>query len=203
MINIIVGGFSEEFPTLRSVRDTIHTLIKGSPKEHPTCPEMKFDDKLSVTLQQSHTKPVVVTLKIGQMKVRCGLVDAGSTIDLINMDYNRQMKYEEKHLQPINKPLIGFGGGRVIPLGTIVLPVRVGKKNNCWSLAIRFTEVDIKFSFNTIIGLPLIKKIKAVISTHQLLLQCERDNAKVGILRADKKSARECLIYTLKNGEPF
>ena len=30
------------------------------------------------------------------------------------------MKYEEKHLQPIERPLIGFEGGRVIPLETIV-----------------------------------------------------------------------------------
>ena len=61
--------------------------------------------------------------------------------------------------------------------------------------------VDIKFSYNAIMGLPLINKIKAVISTHQLLLQYERDDAKVGILRGDQKSARECLINTSKNGE--
>ena len=51
-------------------------------------------------------------------------------------------------------------------------------------------------------GLPLINKIKAIISTHQLLLQYERDDAKVKISRHYKKSARECLINTLKNGEP-
>ena len=38
VINMIVGGFSEEYPTLRSVRDNVHTLIKGPQKEHPTCP---------------------------------------------------------------------------------------------------------------------------------------------------------------------
>ena len=48
VINMIVGGFSEESPTIRSIRDSIHTLVKGQPKEHPTCPEMKFDEKLSV-----------------------------------------------------------------------------------------------------------------------------------------------------------
>ena len=62
---------------------------------------------------------MVVNLKIGQMKVRRILVDTGSTTDLITMDCLRQIKYEEKHLQPIERPLIGFGDGRVIPLGTI------------------------------------------------------------------------------------
>ena len=86
VINMIVGGFSEEFPILWFARDSIQTLIKGPPKEHPTCPEMKFDEKLSISLQQPHTDPVVVTLKIGQMKARRVLVDTGSTTDLITMD---------------------------------------------------------------------------------------------------------------------
>ena len=83
---MIVGRFFEEFPTLRSAKDNIHTLIKGLPREHPTCPEMKFDEKLSVPLHQPHTNPVLVTLKIGQMKVRRVLVDTGSTTDLVTKD---------------------------------------------------------------------------------------------------------------------
>ena len=47
-MNMIVGSFSEEFPTLRSARDNIHMLIKGPPKEYPTCLEMKFDEKFSI-----------------------------------------------------------------------------------------------------------------------------------------------------------
>ena len=107
------------------------------------------------------------------------------------------MKYEEKHLQPINKPLIGFGGGRVIPLGTIVLLVRVGEKNKGRSLAVRFNVVDIKFSYNAIMGLPLSNKIKAIISTHQLLLQYEKDDAKVGIFCEAIKSQPENVSSTL------
>lgn len=67
LINMILGGFSEEFPTLRSTRDNIHTLIKGPPKENPTCLTMKFEEKLSMPLQQSRTDPVVVSIKIEQM----------------------------------------------------------------------------------------------------------------------------------------
>lgn len=170
VINMIVGDYSEEFPTLRSARDNIHTLIKGHPNEHPSCLEMKFDEKLSVSLLQPHTDSVVVTLMIGQMKVRSVLVDTGSTTDLITMDCLRQMKYEEKHLQPIDRPLIGFGGGRVVFLGTIVLLVRVGEKNQGRSLAVRFTVVNLKFSYNAIKGVSLINIIKAVISNHQQLL---------------------------------
>lgn len=144
---------------------------------------------------------MVVTLKIGKMEVCRDLVDTGSTIDLITMDCLRQMMYEEKHLQPIDRTLIGFEGGRVNPLGTIVPPVRVDEKNKGRSLAVRFTVVDTKFSYNAIMGLPLNNKLKAVISTHQLLLQYERDDVFVIILRGDQKSSTECLINTLKNGQ--
>ena len=118
------------------------------------------------------------------------------------MECLRQMKYKDKHLQPMDRPLIGFGRGRVNPLGTIVFPVRIGEKNKARSLAIRFTVVDIKVSYNAIMVLHLISKIKAVISTHQFLLQDEREDATVGVLRGDQKSARECLINTLKNSDP-
>ena len=81
------------------------------------------------------------------------------------------MKFEEKHLQPVDKPLIGFGGNRVLPLKTISLPVRVEERNNCKTMPICFTVVDLNFPYNAIIGLPLINKLKAVISPQQLLLQ--------------------------------
>ena len=70
-----------------------------------------------------------VTIKIGQMKVRRVLVDTESMADLITVDGLRQMRFEENHLQPLDKPLIGFGGNQVIPLGTIILPVRVGERD--------------------------------------------------------------------------
>lgn len=49
-------------------------------------------------------------------------------------------------------------------------------------------------------GLLLINKIKAVISTHQLLIQYEKDDDHVGVLYGDQKSARECQVNSLKMG---
>ena len=65
-------------------------------------------------------------------------------------------------------------------------------------MPIRFTVVDLNFPYNAIMGLPLINKLKAVISPHQLLLQFEQDDHKVGILKGDQKAAHQCLINTLK-----
>ncbi|XP_057545947.1 uncharacterized protein LOC130824940 [Amaranthus tricolor] len=198
-INMIFGGYTEEYPTIRAAKNSVHTLLKGPPKASSKGPVMKFDATTSQPLQQPHTDPLVVTLKIGQMKVRRVLVDTGSTADLITMECLRQMKFEEKHLQPLDKPLIGFGGSQVIPLGTIILPVRVGEKNESRTMPIRFTVVDLNFPYNAIMGLPLINKIKAAIFPHQLLLQFETDNGQVGILKGDQVTARQCLVNTLKH----
>ncbi|XP_057517940.1 uncharacterized protein LOC130798860 [Amaranthus tricolor] len=198
--NLLDGGYTEEYPTIRAARDSVHTLLKGPPKASTSGPIMKFDATTSQTLQQPHTDPLVVTLKIGQMKVKRVLVDTGSTADLITMKCLRKMKFEEQHLQPLDKPLIGFEGSQVIPLGTIILPVRVGERNESRTMPIRFTVVDLTFPYNTIMGLPLINKIKAAIFPHQLLLQFERDDGQVGILKGDQVTARQCLTNTLKRG---
>ena len=134
------------------------------------------------------------------MKVKRVLVDTGTTADLITMECLRKIKFEEKHLQPLDKPLIGFGGNKVIPMGTIILPVRVGERSGSRIMPVRFTVVDLTFPYNAIMGLPLINKIKAAIFLHQLLLQFEQDDGQVGILKGDQVMARQCLINTMKRG---
>ena len=56
-------------------------------------------------------------------------------------------------------------------------------------MPICFTVVDLNFPYNAIMGLPLINKLKSVISPHQLLLEFEQDDSKVGILKGDQKEA--------------
>ena len=67
-------------------------------------------------------------------------------------------------------------------------------------MPIRFTVADLTFPYNAIMGLPLINKIKVAIFPHQLLLQFERDDGQVGILKGDQVMARQCLINTMKRG---
>ena len=66
-------------------------------------------------------------------------------------------------------------------------------------MTICFTVVDFNFSYNAIIVLPLINKLKVIISPHQLLLQFEQDDGKVGVLKGDQKVDRQCLINTIKH----
>ncbi|XP_057526208.1 uncharacterized protein LOC130805451 [Amaranthus tricolor] len=72
-INMIFGGYTEEYPTIRAAKNSVHTLLKGPPMAASKGPVMKFDATTSQPLQQPHTDPLVVTLKIGQMKIKAAI----------------------------------------------------------------------------------------------------------------------------------
>ena len=82
----------------------------------------------------------------------------------------------------------------------IILPMRIGERSGSGTMLIRFTLVDLTFPYNAIMGLPFINKIKAAIFPHQLLLQFEQDDGKVGIPKGDQVTAQQCLVNTLKRG---
>ena len=155
---MIVGGFSEEYPTHWAARDSVHTLLKGMIKIIPSGPVMKCNDTTNQPLHQPHANMIIVTIKNGQINVRRVLVDTGSTTDITTKIYLRQMKYKDTHIKPIDRPLIFFRRNRVLPQGTIILSIHVRDKRNSRIMAIRFTVVDIRFLCNAVSGLPLIKK---------------------------------------------
>ena len=53
-------------------------------------------------------------------------MDNGSSADILYYPAFQQMKLERDQLRPVYSPLVGFGGMKVQPVGTITLPVVVG-----------------------------------------------------------------------------
>ena len=49
IINLIIGGFSEDYPTLRAAKDKFHTLLKGPSKSTTGNPVMKFDATIKIS----------------------------------------------------------------------------------------------------------------------------------------------------------
>lgn len=90
---------------------------------------------------------------------------------------------------PISQPLVDFGKQSVHSLIIVKLPVRMGEKGKGWSVLFVFRVVDIDLPYNVIIEGSTLKKLKAAISTYQLLLQLEADNGKIVQLFGNQKSA--------------
>ena len=78
------------------------------------------------------------------------------------------MRLGRDQLRPVCSPLVGFGGMKVQPVGTITLPVVVGSYSQQIANKVNFLVVDCSSSYNAIIGRPTLNRWKAVTSTYHL-----------------------------------
>ncbi|KMS97521.1 hypothetical protein BVRB_5g126340 [Beta vulgaris subsp. vulgaris] len=149
-------------------------------------------------IRTPHDDPLVVEMKIKNLRVRQILIDTGSSTDIISADCLSRLKFDENNLVPVNHPIIGFGGGIIHPMGTVTLPVRVGDKEASRTLFVKFLVVRDSTVYNVILGRPTFNHVKAVIVTHLMLMKFECDGGKIGSLSGDQQAARECYLTTLK-----
>ena len=70
------------------------------------------------------------SLPIADYTTRRVLVDDGSSADILYYPAFQQMRLGQDLLRPACLPLIGFGGMKVQPIGTVTLPVVVGHTHN-------------------------------------------------------------------------
>ena len=85
-----------------------------------------FTDEDSERIHHPHDDAIVITLLIADYTTRRVLVDNGSSTDILYYPAFQQMNLGRDQLRPVNSPLVGFGGMKVQPVGTISLPVVVG-----------------------------------------------------------------------------
>ena len=81
------------------------------------------------------------------------------------------MNLERDQLRPMHSPLVGFGGMKVQPVGTITLPLVVGAYPQQVTRNVNFLVVDCSSFYNAIIEKPTLNNWKAVTSTYHLLVK--------------------------------
>ena len=81
------------------------------------------------------------------------------------------MNLERDQLRLVHSPLVGFGGMKVQPVGTITLPLVVGAYPQQVTRNVNFLVVDCSSFYNAIIGKPTLNNWKAVTSTYHLLVK--------------------------------
>ena len=115
-----------------------------------------------------HDDAIVITLLIADYTTRRVLVDNGSSAYILYYPAFQQIRLGRDQLRPVNTPLVGFGGMKVQPVGTVTLPVVVGAYPQQVSKDVNFLVVDCLSSYNAIIGRPTLNSWKAVTSTYHL-----------------------------------
>ncbi|XP_065636336.1 uncharacterized protein LOC136070379 [Quercus suber] len=71
---------------------------------------------------------------------------------------DEQMRLGRDLLRPASSPLVGFGGMKVQPVGSISLPVTVGVYPQQVTKDVNFLVVDCSSSYNAIIGRPTLNR---------------------------------------------
>jgi hypothetical protein len=107
------------------------------------------------------------------------LVDNGSQAEILFLSTFEKMGYDKKQLKEPTKPLYGFGGKRIEPVGEITLPVSFGTPKNPRIEYITFDIVDMLYPYNAIFGRGLLNTFKA--APHSAYL-CLKVSATFGVL---------------------
>jgi hypothetical protein len=81
------------------------------------------------------------------------------------------MGYDRKLIKEPMKPLYGFGGKRIEPVGVITLLVLFGTPQNPCTKYITFDIVDILYPYNAIFGRGLLNTFEDVLHSGYLCLK--------------------------------
>ncbi|KAM1567069.1 hypothetical protein ACFX1Z_045669 [Malus domestica] len=94
-------------------------------------------------------------------------------------------------------PLISFFGDIMQPIGSIHLPFTIGTDPYTTTITINFMVVDCLTTYNVIFGRIGINDLKAMISTHMLLMKFPTPYGN-GYIRGNQLSARLCYNTSVK-----
>ena len=159
-----------------------------------------FTDEDAKRIHHPYDDAIVITLLIADYTTRRVLVDNGSSVDILYYPAFQQMRFGRDQLRPINFPLVGFGGMKVPPMGTISLLVVVGAYPRQITKDVNFLVVDCSSSYNAIIGRPTLNSWKAVTSTYHLSVKFPTEHG-VGQVQGDQLATRECYLDMLAMDE--
>ncbi|KAM1116820.1 hypothetical protein ACFX19_007381 [Malus domestica] len=109
----------------------------------------------------------------------------------------RTLNVAEHLLDRSISPLISLFGDIVLPLGSIHLPFTIGRCPDTATITTNFLMVDCPMAYNVIFGCTGINDLKAIISTHMLLMKLPTPYGN-GYIRGDQLSARSCYNTLVK-----
>ncbi|KAM1810112.1 hypothetical protein ACFX12_026916 [Malus domestica] len=109
----------------------------------------------------------------------------------------RALSVAEHLLDRSISPLISFSGDIVQPLGSIHLPFTIGTGPYTATITTNFLVVDCPTAYNVIFGRTGINDLKAMVSTHMLLMKFPTPHGN-GYIRGDQLSARSCYNTSVK-----
>jgi hypothetical protein len=114
---------------------------------------------------------MVITAHIDKWNVMRVLVDNGSQAEILFLSTFEQMGLIKKQLKEAPKPLYGFRGRKIEPLGSISLPVSFSSLAKARTEYITFDVVDMSYPYNAIFRRGLLNTFKVALHSLDLCLK--------------------------------
>ncbi|XP_021846488.1 uncharacterized protein [Spinacia oleracea] len=199
-VAVISGGPSAGGPTMRGQKDYARRLgqvmLSGKSPVDPF-PRIEICESDGGRVATLHDDPLVVEIKISNIRVKRILIDTGSSSDIMSMECLSRLAPDPKTIESIHYPIISFGGSIIHPVGVINLLVRIGERKDGQKLGVDFLIVKDLTTYNVILGSLTLNKIKTVVVTHLMLLKYVCDDGAIGTIHGDQQQARDCYLTTL------
>ena len=184
--------------TLKPGHQVFHVEdIRGGKHQKPDWGQICFYPEVERGIIYPYNDPLIVEAHIANFDVRRILVDTGASVNIMFAEAFKALNVAEHLLDHSISPLIIFSGDIVQPLGSIHLPVTIGTCPYTATITTNFLVVDCPTSYNVIFGRTCINDLKAMVSTHMLLMKFPTPFGN-GYIRGDKLSARSCYNTSVK-----
>ncbi|KAM2077654.1 hypothetical protein COP1_023960 [Malus domestica] len=144
-----------------------------------------------------HNDPLIVEAHIANFDVKRILIDTGASVNIMFAEAFKALNVAEHLLDRSISPLISFSGDIVQPLGSIHLPLTIGTGPYIATITTNFLVVNCSTAYNVIFGRTGINDLKAMISTHMLLMKFPTPFGN-GYIKGDQLSARSCYNTSVK-----
>jgi hypothetical protein len=177
VVNVIFGG-DEEFGSRRDQKLLLREILSIEPavprplrwSEVPI--SFSRDDQWT-SFSEPGKFSLVLDPVVAEVKLNKVLIDGGSGLNLIFVSTLKKMGLDFKNmLVPSKSPFYGIVPGNAAhPLGTVVLPVTFGTRENYRTEFIKFEVANFESSYHAILGRPALAKFMAVPHYVYLLLK--------------------------------
>ncbi|KAM1996554.1 hypothetical protein ACFX15_029493 [Malus domestica] len=183
---------------LRSGHQVFHVEdIRGGKYQKPNWDSIYFYPEEEKSIIYPHNNPLIVEAHIANFEVRRILVDTGASVNIMFVEAFRALNVAEHLLDRSISPLISFSGDIVQPLGSIHLHFTIGTCPYTATITTNFLVVDCPTAYNVIFGRTGINDLKAMVSTHMLLMKFPIPYGN-GYIIKDQLSARSCYNISVK-----
>ncbi|KAM1985870.1 hypothetical protein ACFX15_033325 [Malus domestica] len=184
--------------TLRPGHQVFHVEdIRGGKYQKPNWDPICFYPEEERGIIYPHNDPLIVEAHIANFDVKRILIDTGASVNIMFAEAFKALNVAEHLLDSSISPLISFSGDIVQPLGSIHLPFTIGTGPYTATITTNFLVVNCPTAYNVIFGRTGINDLKAMVSTHMLLMKFPTPFGN-GYIRGDQLSVRSCYNTSVK-----